>query len=317
MADRTPTSFSVFRLLWRAIAWAAAAGFLWYYTRTYNAAFTVWLAKAMHAMVGYPAPYLFGDQPGYSYFWHATMFPPVVGLTLGSYWLRWPDRLLRAAVGYVAHGCLTATAVCINDSPYLQQTEFLVSVTTTLADANYLLFGVVVWVLAAGPWYVGGGRVKTVVGRGTASTTKLRRVLVSVGRRVRHGWATRVAVLVAAIAAVVPLFALTGSAKSRAARAAVADAMREVPYFPQPSTEGVDVEPEERRARDKAATEAILKMQAAILADGEAKVRSSSMYYLVGQVQLSLRPDDSARAEELKRGAALALAMAYKTKPGH
>ena len=114
------------RLLWRAILWSAVAGLVWYYTRTYNAAITVWLAKSMHALVGYPAPYLFGDEPKYSYFWHATMFPPVVGLTLASYWLRWPDRLVRAVVGFFAHSCLTATAVCVNDSPYLQQTEFLV-----------------------------------------------------------------------------------------------------------------------------------------------------------------------------------------------
>ena len=65
-------------LLIRALPWTLLAAWIWKLTAVQNAAFTVMIAKWMHALAGRPAPYLFCDER--MLFWHATMFPPIVGL---------------------------------------------------------------------------------------------------------------------------------------------------------------------------------------------------------------------------------------------
>jgi len=152
VTDRVAPTFAVRRFLLRAVPWVVAAGFLWHYTHAYNAAFTVAVTKYLHAWLGYPAPYMLCDET--KLFWHATMFPPLVGLGLASYWLRWPDRILRVCSGYVGYCCLTAVAITINESPYMQQTPLRNMVTSPLVNADYLMFGIVIWMLTCGPWYL-------------------------------------------------------------------------------------------------------------------------------------------------------------------
>lgn len=300
MAENPAPILSVRRFLWRAVPWAVAAGFLWHYTHTYNAAFTVAVTKFLHWCVGYPAPYMFCDNT--SLFWHSTMFPPVVGLGLASYWLRWPDRILRIMAGYVGHCCLTAVAITINESPYVQQTAFRDMVTSPLVNADYLMFGIVIWLLTCGPWYMRRDDGNNVRPWGRAF------------RYVRDGWVTRLVLLVVGVSVVIPLFAFTGPQAGREARARVADALAAVPYFPYPSYEKRDVSVQERTARESLVSQALLEIEKAILADGLARQPSAALYYLTGHLLLSLHPKDQEQAKQFRLQAALALREAEKLR---
>lgn len=315
MAENDARTISLGRFLCRAVPWAVAAGFLWHYTHVYNAAFTVTVTKFLHWCVGYPAPYMFCD--GTSLFWHSTMFPPIVGLGLASYWLRWRDRVLRIVAGYVGHCCLTAVAITINESPYLQQTEFRDMVTSPLVNADYLMFGIVIWLLTCGPWYEGrDGGTKELRHEGGSGDGERRggyawaRMLTVI----RDGWATRLVLLVVGVSVVVPVFAFTGSSAGREARARVADAMVAVPYFPHPSHEKLEVGAQKRVARERLATQAILEIEKAILADGVVHQPSAALYYLTGHLLLSLHPDDPVLAKQFRVQAALALREAEETR---
>lgn len=321
MSDAPEPSWSLRRFLWRAVPWVIACAVVWKFTFDQNDALTVAITKFLHRLVGLPAPYLFCDEK--KFFWHATMFPPVVGLTLASYWVRWPDRVVRAAVGYVTHCCLTAIAIAVHESPYLMQTEMRNPVTSMLVNANYLMFGAVIWLLAAGPWYVlrrasslksgeGDGVVR--VGRKERSLT----VAARMGRRawgvVRYGWVTRLVLLVLGVSLVLPLFALTGTPSGMSARLDMARALRDVPYFPHPPDAEVTVDPLLRDQRERYATKAILAFEAVLEADKRADVESAPVKYLLGKMLLSLKPPDPERRARFRAQGILWQREAFSTR---
>jgi hypothetical protein len=275
--------------LLRAAGWAVAAGVLWQFTREPNAAFTVWLTKRLHDLVGFPAPYLFADDS--HLFWHATMFPPVVALTLGSFWLSWPARIVRSIVGYVVQCGVTAVAITLNESPYLQAADMLTPMTSTLVNADYLVIGVAIWVLLAGPWYGAG--------RGEPGVGLARRVW----RALYNSGVLRCLLLWFGITLIVPAAAMLGSPEGRSARWEMAAALREVPYFPYPSGAESGVDRATQDERDRLAKEALRAIQAAIetdLADGR---EVGALWYLAGHVFNSMRPEDAALMRELKLSA--------------
>ncbi len=298
MADHRLPTFSLWRFLLRVVPLAIGAGVLWKLTATENASFTVWLTKMLHGLAGRPAPYMFCDST--HLFWHATMFPPVVALMLGSYWIRWPGRVLRAAAGYVVQCGMTAIAITINESPYLQRTPLCDTLTSTLVNANYLMFGVVIWVLAAGPWYV-SGRESSSRGMNSAGRVWWRRAVSAV----RHGWWTRVVLLWVAVALVVPVFALSGSTEGRAARARVAAAMSNVPFFPQPSGGDTSAQLREQLQRDEATKHALYAIEAAIKADPADGSDSAALFYLTAHLLNSLRPPDANLRQQFRADALL------------
>ncbi len=312
MDERSRSTFSLHRFVALAIPLAVAAGILWRLTGNANAAFTVWLTKALHGIAGYPAPYMYCDET--TLYWHATMFPPVVALTLASYWLRWPQRLLRAAAGYVAHCGMTAIAIAVNESPYVQQTSVLTPLTSTLVNANYLMFGVVIWVLAASPWYAQPARRDPGSNQkdardGAAATRWTRWASVMV-----RGWATRVGLLWIAVALVVPLSALLGPASGRAARVEIARALRDVPFFPHPSGSDTPVDRSEQLRRDEATKKALGKLEIAIKTDKENSLASGPLWYLSAHLVNSLRPEDAKLRQQFRKQAAIALIAAKKTR---
>lgn len=305
MSEASRVEFSLRRFLIRVVPLAIVAGVAWKFTSAWNADFTVWLVKAIHRLFLHPAPYLFCDTR--RYFWHATMFPPVLALTLASYWLPWWDRGLRAMGGYVAYCGLTAIAIAINESPYLQQTDVLVPMSSTLVNANYLMFSVVIWVLAAGPWY-GGGRLPRAE-RIVEASPKKRWYPAWLG-----GWGTRVLILWAAVAMVVPAYAMFGTPEAMAARAKVARRMRLVPFFPNPSGADVDVSAAEQLTRDDAVKKVLDALRETIEADAAAKRDSAALWHLTGRLLDSMRPPNAETARQIKLGAARALIKARKLR---
>ncbi|MEE9293587.1 MAG: hypothetical protein V3W34_01295 [Phycisphaerae bacterium] len=269
---------------------------MWRVTDQQNAGFTIWLTKLLHRLAGRPAPYLFCD--GSKLFWHATMFPPVVALTLASYWIRWPDRLLRTAVGYVAHCAMTTIAITLNESPYLQPAALLNPLTSTLVNANYLMFGVGIWVLAAGPWYVRPGMAKSGAGPWRVGLM-WRRAL----RSLCCGWLTRVLLLWAGVATIVPIYAMFGSAEAMSARARVGQKMSKVPFFPYPSKARSFVEVRQQLARDQATIEALMEIEKAIGADSRVDVESAPLFYLTAHLLNSLRPPHPGLAQKFRADA--------------
>ncbi|NOT02263.1 MAG: hypothetical protein HOP29_16780 [Phycisphaerales bacterium] len=290
MPPSDPRPFSLPRFLWRAIAWAVLAGVAWKMTLRANADVTIWLAKGLQRLAGFPAPYLFCDE--HPLFWHATLFPPVVGLVMASYWLRWRDRVMRTVVGYGTYACLTAIAIIVNESPYLSETRFRASATSALVNANCLMFGLVIWMLSAGPWYA---RIQT---SSPASPPARQPVARRMWTSLRHGWVTRLVLLIIGVSAVVPLFAATGSRAGLQARLEVARAMRRVPFFPQPRTSRPTVSPDAQGRRDLLAMDAIRAIERVIARDAEDGLSSATMFHLNGHLYYGLRPDRDALAQE-------------------
>lgn len=325
MPPPSPPAFSVPKFLIRALPWAALAAWVWNGTYAHNAAFTVWITKRLHGLLGFPAPYLFCDER--HLFWHATLFPPAVALTLASYWLGWPDRLLRAIAGYLIYAGLTAIAITIHESPYVQQTEFLRPLTSTLVNANYLVFGVAIWILAASPWYgtVQPARLGTSVGSPTndppqpAAEVASRLVgkpgsLGRAWRIIRQGWFTRLLVMWLATFCVIPLYAMTGTKTAMAARWQMARALDAVPFFPQPSFAPPTVSREVQTERDHLTVAALEAIKKAINADEADQLQSAPLWHLTGHLLISLHPPDPERQKEYRKQGLIALEAAKRTR---
>lgn len=293
----TDAGFSVKRFLPRALLLMILGGVVWRYTYTFNADFAVWMTKWLHRLFGRPSPYMFCDES--RLYWHATMFVPEFGLILASYWIGWSGRILRILAVYIAHSLLTACTITIHESPYLQQNEFVNVATSTLVNANYLLFGVVAWVLVAGPWYHRAGASET---RGIW--------------KVVSNWPVRLIVFCIALWLTVPLFAATGTDDAMIARAKLADAMQAIPWFPHPSNVDEDRLAVEQKKRDLLAVEALLAMQRVIeleleVADNrDPSVKSASVWFLTAHMLASLRPENLAQRQDYKIRAAAALQRA-------
>ncbi len=305
MTDVMPVRpvWSLKRFLPRAILLMVVAGVVWRFTFTLNADIAVRLTKYLHSLVGRPSPYMFCDET--RLFWHATMFVPEFGLILASYWIGWPGRIVRVLAVYTGHSLLTACTITIHESPYLQQNEFVNVATSTLVNANYLLFGVASWVLVAGPWHRSDHSPKQGVRRFS---------------QFANNWPVRLMLLCLAMSTTVPLFAVTGTADAMKAREELASAMSAVPWFPRPgdSDEG-HVVPGQLE-RDRLAVKALSAMRRVIEIDmqadehGESTIGAASVWFLTAHMLASLRPDDPDLRQAFKNQAALALNEARKRR---
>jgi len=305
VVDHPATAWSVRRFVPRAVLWTALAGICWKLSLAPNVHLTVFITKLLHRLVGIPAPYMFCDEK--TFFWHATLFPPVLGLTLASYWLRWPDRLVRAGAGYLVYCVLTAITIAVNESPYLPENDFGEVLTNTLVNADYCTFGIVIWVLAASPWYRG----RAVIAANVGDTSRL---VQKLWRRVRFSWMTRLVLLMLAVAIVPPLYAMTGTSEAMAARWKVATAMRDVPFFPHPSIADAGASGEKQFERDRKVAAVLQAIKAAIAEDETDKLSSASLYYLGGQLFISLRHEDPKVAALHRRTGLMYLRRARRTR---
>ncbi len=307
--DEHAPTLSLKRFLPMAILYSAIAAVAWKYTTQQNGDFTVWVTKSLHQLIGYPAPYMLSDET--RFYWHATLFPPLAGLMAASTWISWKQRILRFGVGYITYCGLTAIAITIHDSPYLQQTKFVKTITSSLVNANCLMFGVVIWVLLAGPWY-NNPRREIDTHAGKASRMRL-------FTSVTHGWFTRVLLLWFGVAMIVPLFALTMTPEGRSARSAMAKAMRQVDFFPHPSlplpgAPKTTFSREEWVKRDLAARDALAAIEHTANSDKSAGLKNPALYYMMGHLFWSMRPEDDALRRRCLAAGQLALKQAKKTR---
>ncbi len=283
MPDRPEPVWKLSRFLWRAVPWLVVMALVWQYTLPQNSGLAVWVTKRLHGLLGFPAPYMFCDS--HRLFWHATLFPPAIGLILASYWLGWTQRIVRASFGYAAYTLLTAITITIHESPYLPETGFRSILTSTMADANYLTFGVAIWVLAAGPWYLRRTQIES-------KETHIHHFATRAWRWVGNSWMLRLTTLVLGVSLVVPLFAASGTQQQMGARWRMARALRDVPYYPFPSAAPVEVPPEKRLERDRRTATAIEAIDNAIREDRTDQMPSAALLHLSGHFYLSMKPDD-------------------------
>jgi hypothetical protein len=153
---------------------------------------TIWLAKILHRVAGYPAPYLLADLK--PYLWFCPVFPPLVGLMLASRWLSWAVRLRRLAVGL---GCLwlaVALQICLVYSPYLPLSRFRDYAGMMGLWLACILLPVILWLILT------GGPRALVAARGRGE------VLPTDASRRGRSWLPPVLALVVTLALAVPIF---------------------------------------------------------------------------------------------------------------
>jgi hypothetical protein len=304
--EQPPNPFRLSRFLPRAIPLAVASAVLWQFTREPNAQFTITIVKSLHNLLGFPAPYLFCDET--RLFWNATMFPPVVALVLASYWLPWWDRILRAVAGYVAHAGMTAIAIAVHESPYLAQLDVLAPITSTLVNANYLMFGLVIWVLIAGPWYSADD---TTTEPTSDPTTARQRTIIN---KLWGFWGTRIVTLWITVAMILPIIFMFATPDVRQSRLDLARTMRAVPTFPHPVTSTPAVPDHQLTAYNKSLLTALSALEQAIKTDIAADLNSSPLWFLTSNLWLALRPEDPKLAQNATRRAAIAFQTAKRQR---
>lgn len=138
------------RFIVKAFLLSAAAAALWWATAPWTRATTISLAKALHALVGYPAPYLLADLD--DYYWFAPLFPPLAGLVLASHWVTLRRRLAGLAIGLAAFAYLVALQIAVVYSPYLTLSAARAYVMSSQIALNTVVVPVILWLIAtAGP----------------------------------------------------------------------------------------------------------------------------------------------------------------------
>ena len=112
------------RFLVEAVVFSVLASVLWWLTLVTDAGrqATLELARILHRVAGYPAPYLLAEVK--AYYWHAPLFPPLVGLILASRWLSWGRRLRQLGLGLACFWFMVAVQVVMVYSPYLPLSVF-------------------------------------------------------------------------------------------------------------------------------------------------------------------------------------------------
>lgn len=125
----------------------AATG-AWWLLRDYSAQATIIGAKWLHAIAGYPVPYLQADEQ--HSFWFAPMFPPLVGLVLASNWIPWHRRLLGVAIGLLGFWYVVSLQVAIVYSPYLTQSAVRAYLAEIQVGLNTIVFPVILWLIVTG-----------------------------------------------------------------------------------------------------------------------------------------------------------------------
>lgn len=125
----------------------AATG-AWWALRGYCGHATIVGAKWLHALAGYPAPFLQADE--HQEFWFAPMFPPLVGLVLASKWIPWTRRLVGLTIGLLGFWYVVSLQVAIVYSPYLTQSTVRAYLAEIQVGLNTIVFPVILWLIVTG-----------------------------------------------------------------------------------------------------------------------------------------------------------------------
>lgn len=132
----------------RVLAYTVGATILWWLTRSATAALTIEGAKALHWLVGAPAPFLILEV--LDYWWLA---PPVqffVGLTLAASWLAWSRRCLALLVGICMLWFVDMMDVVSMASPYLGPASMRTVISSILTNSQLIIAPIIFWLILVG-----------------------------------------------------------------------------------------------------------------------------------------------------------------------
>ena len=182
------------RFLLEVIAYSLLATLLWWlgFAQELTHPATIWLAKILHRIAGFPAPYLLADLK--PYFWFSPLFPPLVGLMLASRWLSWGERLRRLVIGLGCFWLAVALQMCLVYSPYLPLSRFRDYVKMMGISSGYILLPVILWLILTG----GPGALVAPPGGGEGPT--------AAGSRRRRSWVPSALALAVTLALAAPIF---------------------------------------------------------------------------------------------------------------
>ena len=120
----------------------------WWTLRDFSGQASIIGAKWLHAVAGYPAPFLQADE--HHEFWFAPMFPPLAGLVLASTWIPWTQRLMGLTIGLLGFWYVVSLQVAIAFSPYLTQSTVRAYLAEIQVGLNTIVFPVILWLIVTG-----------------------------------------------------------------------------------------------------------------------------------------------------------------------
>lgn len=137
------------RFVAKAFILSLIATLVWWSTQHAAARSAVWLAKALHDLVGYPAPSL-AAGPSAEKWWMAPLFPPVVGLVLASHWRSWRVRLVGLILALAAFWYVVAVQISVTYSPYLTLSAVRAYLMQIMISLNSIAIPIVLWLIVCG-----------------------------------------------------------------------------------------------------------------------------------------------------------------------
>jgi hypothetical protein len=138
------------RFIIEAVVFSLLATALWYVTFATDVTrqATLELARILHRVAGYPAPYLLAEVKPYC--WHSPLFPPLVGLMLASRWLTWRQRVAQLIFALVCFWFIVAVQIVIVNSPYLPLSWFRSFVERIYISFGYITAPLILWLILTG-----------------------------------------------------------------------------------------------------------------------------------------------------------------------
>jgi hypothetical protein len=136
------------RFVRRAAVMTVVGMGVWWVTAPVASDATIWGAKALHALVGFPAPHLLAELD--DYYWFAPMFGPLAGLILASDWMSWRRRVASMLVGYLAFCYLVSMQIAVGWSPYLTLSAVRGYFAAVQVGLNTVVTPVSLWLILTG-----------------------------------------------------------------------------------------------------------------------------------------------------------------------
>lgn len=136
------------RFVVRFFLYSILATGIWWLVTPVGRALTIDGAKWLHALAGYPAPYLLAELD--DRYWFNPLFPPLVGLLLASDWLTWRRRSVGIMVGLIAFFYLVSLQVAVVYSPYLTNSAIRAYLSSVQVAFNTVVVPVILWLMASG-----------------------------------------------------------------------------------------------------------------------------------------------------------------------
>ena len=138
------------RFIIEAVVFSLLATAVWYVTFATDVTrqATLEVARVLHRVAGYPAPYLLAEVK--PYYWHSPLFPPLIGLMLASRWLTWRQRLAQLIFALICFWFMVAVQIVIVYTPYLPLSWFRSFVERIYISSGYIAAPIILWLILTG-----------------------------------------------------------------------------------------------------------------------------------------------------------------------